>query len=138
MSTIEKELEKRILVMRQSLQMLATLCGEEEIEIALSPDAAYFLEKSTLGDEIRSILIAQYPGWMRPNQVRETIENIGHDLKKYANPQATVHMILKRMVEAGEAQETTWPDDGKKIYRIPRHADDWTASAVKESLKAKR
>lgn len=131
----QQKLERRIVTVRQSLQTLATLCEEEGIEVKPSSDAEYLLEKSTLADEIRSILIAEYPGWQRPNVVKEKLERLGHDLTKYSNPQATIHMILKRMVEAGEAQETEWPPDKKKIYRIPRNGNDWTQRAITQSIQ---
>ena len=82
------------------------------------------LQKSPLGDEVRSILTANYPAWTRPNQVVAELERIGHDLSKLSNPQASIQMILKRMVDSNEAQEEKWPEDGKRIYRIPRTATD--------------
>ena len=120
----QQKIEKRLVVVRQNLQSLAAICQSEGIQVEPSSDAAYLLEKSALGDEIRSILIANYPAWSRPNQIKNELERIGHDLSKYSNPQATIQMVLKRMVESGEAQEWTWQADGKKIYRIPRNQDD--------------
>ena len=116
----QQRLEKRIVTVRQSLQTLATLC-----EVKPSSDAAYLLEKSTLGDEIRSILIAEYPAWVRPSHIKDRLERIGHDLTKYSNPQASIHMVLKRWAESRDAQEWEWPHDGKKVYRIPRTPSDW-------------
>jgi hypothetical protein len=116
-----KEMEKRIVLIRQSLQTLATLAESEGIEIEPSAEAAYLLEHSTLADEIRAILKSAWPGYARPHVVKQALELMGHDLSKYRNPQATIHMVLKRMAESHEVTEGTIPngsDAGKKTYRI--------------------
>jgi len=120
----QQKLEKQLVVVRQSLQSLASMCQAAGMEVEPSSDAVYLLLKSALGDEIRSILTANYPAWMRPNHIKNELQRIGHDLKKYSNPQAAIQMVLKRMVESGEAQETHSPEDGKKVYRIPRTQTD--------------
>ena len=51
--------------------------------------------------------------------VKSHLEKLGHDLTQYKNPQATIHMVLKRMAESSDVQEETTPDDGKKMYRKP-------------------
>lgn len=133
----QQKLEGEIVAARKRLQSLESVCKAAGVRIESSPDAAYLLQKSELGDEIRSILIANYPAWMRPNQVLAELERIGHNLsEKLSNPQASVQMILKRMVEAEEAQEQIWPEDGKKIYRIPRTTQDTENPTVEMTLAA--
>jgi hypothetical protein len=119
----QQKLEKEIVSIRKTLQELHSFCEFAGLQVEPA-SGAYLLEKSELRDEIRSILIANYPGWTRPNQVVAELERIGHDLTRFSNPQASIQMVLKRMVEAEEAQETVWPPDGKKIYRVPRSAAD--------------
>jgi hypothetical protein len=131
---LQQKTEKRIVTVRESLQLFARLCEEDEVDLTLSPEAVYLLEKSKLGDEIRSILIAEYPSWVRPNSIKDRLERLGHDLSKYSNPQASIHMVLKRWVENNEAQEGQWPEDGKKIYRIPRTPSDWDDDEIKRSI----
>lgn len=120
----QQKIEKDIVTARQTLQNLGAVCEAAGVKVESSAEAAYLLQKSALGDEVRSILIANYPAWTRPNQVLAELERIGHDLSKLSNPQASIQMILKRMVQNGEAQEDNWPEDRKKIYRVPRSADD--------------
>jgi biotin operon repressor len=120
----QQKLGKEIVVARQTLQRLADVCKAAGVQIESSSEAAYLLHKSALGDEVRSILIANYPAWTRPNQVVAELERIGHDLSKLSNPQASIQMILKRMVEGEDAQEEVWPQDGKKVYRMPRTVAD--------------
>jgi hypothetical protein len=114
----QREIEKRMVVVRKSLETLAALCENEGgLRIEESAMASYLLENTTLADEIRAILKAAWPGYLRPNVVKANLVSLGHDLSRYQNPQATIHMVLKRMAESGEVQEGTIPEDGKKAYR---------------------
>ena len=115
--TQQEQLEKRIVIVRQLIQSLATLCESEGIEVQASAEATDLLRNSAFADEIRVLLKSQYPGWMRPAQVRDHLVRLGHDLSKYQNAQSTVHMVLRRMADSGDVQETTLPTDGKKVYR---------------------
>ncbi|HEV2521857.1 MAG TPA: hypothetical protein VGT24_05695 [Candidatus Acidoferrales bacterium] len=114
----QQEAERRIVLVRQSLQTLAGLCQSEGVDFKPSAEASYLLENSTLADEIRTILKAASPQFMRPRHIKFALERLGHDLAQYQNPQATIHMVLKRMAESGEVQEETIPRDGKKTYRF--------------------
>jgi len=111
------ETEQRIVVVRKSLETLAALCEDEGIEIETSVEAAYLLENTNLADEIRHILVGAWPGYLRPNKVKANLEQLGWDLRQYKNPQATIHMVMKRMAESGTVQEGVSPEDGKKLYR---------------------
>jgi hypothetical protein len=64
-----KETEQRLLVLRKSIQTLATPCANEGIPIEPSTEAVYFLEHSTLADEIRPILKSAWPDCLRPHLV---------------------------------------------------------------------
>jgi len=114
----QQEAERRIVLVRQSLQTLASLCESEGVELNPSIEASYLLENSTLADEIRRVLKAASPEWLRPRHIKFALERLGHDLAQYQNPQATIHMVLKRMAESGEVQEHTLPRDGKRTYRF--------------------
>jgi DNA repair ATPase RecN len=114
----QDKVARRILVLRENLKALSALCESEEVWVEPSAEADYLLAHSTLAQDIQSILQAEYPGWQRPHQVKAKLERIGHDLGKYKNAQATIHMVLKRMVESEEAQENV-AEDGKQIYRFP-------------------
>jgi len=113
----QESLTKRIMLVRETIQSLAALCESEGLAISPSQEASFLLVKVTLADEIRVILRAAYPEWLRPNQIKGHLARLGHDLSKYQNPQATIHMVLKRMVESEEVDEQVRPGDGKRIYR---------------------
>jgi hypothetical protein len=139
----QENLEKRIVTVRQSIQTLATLCESEHVTIEPSREASYLLETSPLADEIRSVLSALYPLWLRPVEIKKHLERLGHDLSKYQNPLATIHMIVRRMTESGEVLETE-PPDGKKSYSRPptsaKVEEFWNnlglGESVAESLRA--
>jgi len=123
---------KRILVLRESLKMLAALCDSEEIEIELSAEAEYLLENSTLTQDIQTILKSEYPAWQRPSRIRSKLGRLGHDLSKYNNPQAAIHMVLKRLADSpNDPTEETIQSDGKKAYRCPALTDQ-----LAEALRA--
>ena len=110
-------IERRILTVRKSLQTFAELCDDEGVDIERSTEADWLLQNTTLADEIRTILKAVYPGYLRPNTIKSDLEKLGRDLSQYQNPQATIQMVLKRMVASGDVQEAIVPEDGKRTYR---------------------
>jgi hypothetical protein len=114
--TQQQRLQKRIVGVRKFLQSLANLCETEGVDVSdsASAEAADLLSNSTLADEVRVILKLAAPDYMRPHQIKDEIKKLGHDLTEYRNPQATIHMVLKRMVKSGEAREAK--ADGKKAY----------------------
>lgn len=113
----QQRIEKRLVIVRQSLQTLAALCESKGIEISLSEEADILLKHTALAEEIRNILNSEYPKQLRPGEVKEHLKRLGHDLDKYNNPQAAIQMVLKRLVESGEAEEGQ-SEDGKKTYSV--------------------
>jgi hypothetical protein len=120
----QQRTEKRLLVVRKSIQTLRELCESEGISVEPSEEAADLIEQSTLSDEIRNILRANAGARYRPHQVKNELVKLGHDLSPYQNSQATIHMILKRMVTSKEVKEEIAPIDQKQTYqwisRFPR------------------
>jgi hypothetical protein len=114
---IQEGLEKRITLVRQNVQSLKELCESEDIKISPSLEAKYLLENSALPDEIAYILSARYPDELRPTDVRQQLERLGHDLSTYTNPMATIHMVLKRLTEAGRIRERQH-SQGFKVYQF--------------------
>jgi hypothetical protein len=112
-----REIEKRIVLVRQSLPALAALCESAGFEIQPSSVASYLLKYSSLADEIRAILKSVWPEPLRTHAIKIDLERFGHDLTKYANAQSTIQMVVKRMIESGEVQEINVGPKGKKAYR---------------------
>lgn len=111
-------LDKKITSMRQTLTALAASCEEEGIEVEQSLEAQYLLESSPLTEEILGVLRVVYPHYHRATVIKHKLEQLGHDMAKYTNPLATIHMILKRQIEAGTVEPGT-NEAGEKLYRAP-------------------
>jgi len=114
--TSQDRLEKRKLELRKTIESLAVLCEGEGVEIEPSMDAADILENSTLADEIRALLRANILREYRPHELKTELSRLGCDLSKYGNPQATIHMVLKRMVESKQVKESQ-DSQGKSVYQ---------------------
>lgn len=117
-----ERIDKRTVTVRENLKALASLCEGFGSEVPPSPEADYLLENSALPDEILAILRAEYPGYHRATVIKTRLERLGHEMGKYQNPLATIHMILKRQFEAGKV-ETATNARGEKLYRAPRMTD---------------
>jgi hypothetical protein len=50
---------------------------------------------------------------LRPTEVRNKLTATGYDLKGYQNPLASIHIILKRLVKAGNARAAATTTDHK-------------------------
>jgi hypothetical protein len=112
---LQERVEKRLVVVRQTVKTLAELCESEGVTIESSAEANYLLENSSLADEIRRILAANYDKGFRPSDIRDELKRLGHHLSQYQNPQSTIHMVLKRMVESGDVKEKR-DSEGKANY----------------------
>jgi hypothetical protein len=119
---------KRLVLVRQTIQTLAILCESEGIKVDRSDEAAMLLEHTTFADEIRAVLSANHGTWMRPHQIKGELERLGCDLTQYKNPQATIHMVLKRIAESREIEQGS-DSEGKTVYMMPEPA--WMGPARK-------
>jgi len=62
-------------------------------------------------DAVRAVLDPQ--NRLSPAEVKTTMEARGYDFSKYSAPDASIRTILKRLVEAGKAEEEK---EGHKIF----------------------
>ncbi len=61
--------------------------------------------------------------WMTPVEIRDSLKSIGFPFENYkANPLASIHTTLKRMVPAEVEMKTL--KDGQKVYRL-KSAGEW-------------
>jgi hypothetical protein len=64
--------------------------------------------------------------WLTPVEIRDALKRMGFPFENYkANPLASIHTTLKRMVPA-EMETKTLPD-GQKVYRL-KSAGQWAAA----------
>jgi hypothetical protein len=111
-----EQTERKILVLRKSIETLSSLCESQGMDVDGSAEAAYLIGHSSLPDEIRALLRARYPHFARPNELMEELKKLGRDLSNYDNPQAVIQTILKRMISSDGVYEAT-DSFGKKAYR---------------------
>jgi hypothetical protein len=130
-------LDRKIATMRKTLTALAASCESEGIEIESSLEAEYLLENSTLPDEILSVLSMAYPRYHRATVIKEKLEQIGIDMSKYKNALATIHMILKRQIEAGKVEPGT-NAAGEKLYRALRSRKELALKTLREIREARQ
>lgn len=129
-----ERLDKKIITTRQTLAALAASCEQQGVEIQQSPEAEYLLENSPLPDEILSVLKAAYPGYHRATIIKEKLEQLGHDMRRYQNPLATIHMILKRQIESGKV-ETGSNQAGEKLFRAVMSRKEWAVKILTDRKK---
>jgi len=109
------ELNQRVQRLTDTIEGLAALAGESPI--TPRPAIAKLVEGVGLADACRIILIARNR-FSRPVIVRDMLERVGYDFGEQANPLASIHSILKRFEESGEAESLDV--DGKVGYRLKK------------------
>jgi len=100
---------------------LAPLAGEK---LSLSDEATEIvqavkqLEALDVGitERVKQLLDSQVNGLFAPVVVRSHLEAAKYDLSKHPNPMATIHAVLKRLVEQQKAVAMPF-SDGKTGYR---------------------
>lgn len=118
LKTQRDAVETRLAQLRQTIAGLGPLCD-------LPADSSPSLELG-LTDACRSALRASVSG-LTPGEVRERIGGLGIDLERYSNLLASIHIVLKRLVAAGEAF-TYRGRDGKPVYAWKRPAIPFAVS----------
>lgn len=120
----QEQVEERILALRKTLNVLATLCQQEGLNTSELDQKFATLEKairSSLTDDIFGIVsAARVP--LTTADVRQELNKLGGSLAEHSNPLATISSILSRLAENGRLHETV--KDGKKAWeRMTRMAE---------------
>ncbi len=127
---IETEMEQ-ILQTVQGLAMLA----KEKTPGGLSSVKPDDLTSLGLADACRKILGAE-DRFMSPRLVRDSLVLRKYDLSAHKNPLASIHAILKRFEESGEAESLKMA--GKAGYRLTRTAEDAVVAPSKKRISRKK
>ena len=88
----------------------------------------------SLADACRAVLGEGKP--LTPLEVRKGIVALGYNLTKHKNPQASIHSVLKRLVESGDLKHVTasvTDDDGTTIGKA---AYQWVQRAVRKRRRS--
>ncbi len=113
------ELDERIHKLRAGIVGISSLAGEDWGRLVRSnPNLFPDLQSTDAGmtDSIRKVL--QSGDFLSPVEVRSRLEALGFDVGQYTNILSSIHTILKRLVEAGEAETSTIKN--RTVYRRPR------------------
>jgi regulator of replication initiation timing len=103
-------LDKKIAQLRQTVGVLAQLCGEE-VEQKKGLD----LFEMHLRDSVIEVFKA-YDKPMKPKEIQDGLKGRGHDTKGYGNFMATLHKILQRLELGGVIEHE---GEGRaKSYRL--------------------
>ena len=86
--------DKQIAALIQTMNAIAPLVGEQPIEEPAADDTA-----GGMTDSIRSIL-AHAGEPLSAAEIRDRLGALGFDMASYSNPLATIHTILRRLVES--------------------------------------
>ena len=101
------DVDARLAQVAESVGMLTRLCG-------YVPTVAYGLTEACK----TSLRCAAAP--MTPLEVRDRLLSTGFDLKRYSNPLAAIHTVLRRLTESGEAKRRVSKSKGVTYeFRAP-------------------
>jgi len=110
--TERAKIDKKLTQVDQIIDSLLPLCDDEaEVQVM-----QFQVDLSELGlaDACRAML--QKSGrFVTPVVLRNSLLKEGYDLSEHTNPLASIHSILARLSESGEAEKTDI--DGKAFYR---------------------
>lgn len=105
------QIDQKILKLNKIVESLTPLCEDEPQEVILmTPDLSTY----KFADACR-IVLRTSGQFLAPTTVRDILIREGYDVSSQKNALASVHAILKRMKDAGEAEEQTV--EGKTVYR---------------------
>jgi hypothetical protein len=100
--------ERRITTLKQVIANLMALHGDDVPPDLIGPG---------LTEACRNVLRASTVE-MTPLQVRSALQSAGFDVGKYTNPLASIHAVLKRLVDGSEAE--VLKRSGKTYYKWER------------------
>lgn len=124
------QVDERISQLRQTIGALSALCEEDAAPRGFT-------------DAVRDVLRASVEA-LTPPQVRDRLEASGFATADYSNALASIHVILKRLVAAGEARSyegprgTTqyWWNRPVRVAAVPRTELPRALAELEDRLKA--
>lgn len=98
------ELNRKIEHTAELISANANFLPEEERAAQLQKLAEMVAGPPGFTDSVRNILRGVQAQALSAKKVRDLLRGAGFDLSSYTNPLASIHTILKRLVERGEAE----------------------------------
>lgn len=133
----QEDIERRLARLKQALLGLAPLAEECPVGLTglFSESIVTAVEAMSITDAARQIFQAATKP-LAPTEIKQQLLNMGKDLSKQKNVMASIHSLLKRLLESGEIESTNngltyqW----KGLRRFPR--TDQTAK--REAIRQRR
>jgi DNA-binding transcriptional ArsR family regulator len=105
------ELDRQSVALRRTMNAIAPLIGEEIV-----PEPKLVEESVGMTERVRHILArSRLP--LLASEIRDRLEENGLSMSSYSNPMATVHTVLRRLTEAGQAKASV-EGTGTKRFAI--------------------
>jgi hypothetical protein len=92
-----RKIDARLSQVRTARAALTALESDEPVEF-----------EGGLAEAIRTALKTNADRSLVPTEVRTIIKALGYDLSAHSNPLASIHSVLKRLAESGEAKTKEW------------------------------
>ena len=117
--TKREEIDRELTGLQEAKKVLTPIYGQPLQSI---PSIEAFIEARDVGitDAVRGALRLNYPNRLTATQIRDVVESHGFDLKKYRNAMATIHQVLKRLVEDSKQVDASVEGDEKFFQWIER------------------
>ncbi len=114
------EIEQEIRYLNEIQINLAPLAGEKVVPNEFVTEIVQTAKQSQdldvgITERVRQVLASKAGAVFLPSMVRIDLESLKYDLSKHTNVMATIHSVLKRLVQQGKV-ETVVRDDGKTGY----------------------
>jgi hypothetical protein len=109
-----EETDNRITQLKQTIFGLAKLCKED----AFLREWGKEIEAAGITENCRQVLKASYIA-LTPLEVKDQLLKLGLDASKYTNLLASIHAVLKRLVESQEIRAIEC-EDGSIAYKSRR------------------
>ena len=124
------QIDQKILKLDKIIESLQPLCDEDAGLVLMTPD----LSDYSFSEACRIVLRTSQQ-FLGATTVRDIMIREGYDLTSQRNALASVHAALKRMKEAGEADEQVV--EGKTLYKYKSPQPPSFADALKKSFRRK-
>jgi hypothetical protein len=115
LSKQKKSLETRMQKVLQLIAANVNMLPDAQQELFIS-QLMEMTPPSGLREAIIRVL-AKTENWLSPTEIRDMLVESGYDFAGQANPLASIHTTLKRLVDAEEAISNVPQPDGKTYYK---------------------
>jgi hypothetical protein len=111
----KRQAEQEMAKLRQLIIANANMLPESEREALISQADNSFVTGFT--NTIRHLFRNRWPNGFTPVQMREELTRLGVDLSTQVNPMASIHTVIRRLIDGGEIEPNGNPSFGGYRWR---------------------